>query len=56
MRKQNLLTRKPFVGVDSNTEKSRIGVDQESDVTLRQVVDNRSLRKICHVSQILQKF
>ena len=36
---------KPLVGVDSDTEKTRVGVDQESNVTFGQVVHNRGLNK-----------
>ena len=41
----------PLVGVDSDTEKTRVGVDQESNVTLGQVVHNRGLNK-----QVLEVF
>ena len=45
-----------LVGVDGDAEQSRVSVDKEFHVTLRQVVDNRGLRKVGHVRQIFQKF
>ena len=45
-----------LVGVDGDAEKSRVSVDKKFYVTLRQVVDNRGLRKVGHVRQIFQKF
>lgn len=45
-----------LVGVDGDAEKSRVSVDKKFHVTLRQVVDNRGLRKVGHVRQIFQKF
>ena len=47
---------KPLVGVDSDTEKTGIGVDQESDISFGQVVDDGGFREVGHVGQIFQKF
>ena len=47
---------KPLVGIDSDTEETRVGIDQESDVTFGQIVDDRGFREIGHVSQILKQF
>ena len=46
---------KPFVGVDSDTEETRVGVDQESSVSLVQVIDDGSFGKVSHVGQIFKK-
>ena len=46
----------PLVGIDSDTEKTGIGVDKESDVSFGQVVDDGGFGEIGHVSQIFQKF
>ena len=32
---------KPLIGIDSDTEETRVGVDQESDITFGQIVDDR---------------
>ena len=45
-----------LIGIDSNAEKTRISVNQESEVSGVQVVDDRSLGKVSHVSHILQEF
>ena len=45
----------PLVGVDGDTEETGIGVDQEELVTGAQVVDNRGLRQVGHVSHILEQ-
>ena len=45
----------PFVGIDSDTEETGIGVDQESDISFGQVVDDGGFREIGHVSQILKQ-
>ena len=45
----------PFVGVDGDTEETRVGVDQEDLVTGAQVVDDRSLRQVSHVGHVLEQ-
>ena len=47
---------KPLVRIDSDTEKTGIGVDQESDVSFGQVVDDGSFGKVSHVGQIFNQF
>ena len=47
---------KPLIGIDSDTEETRIGVDQKSDISFGQIVDNRGFRKISHVGQIFNQF
>ena len=37
---------KPLVGVDGDTEETGVGVDQETNVTLGQVVDDGGLKLI----------
>ena len=46
----------PLVGIDCDTEKTGIGVDQESDISFGQVVDDGGFRKISHVCQIFNQF
>ena len=46
----------PLVGVDGDTEKTGVGVDHESSVSLVQVVDDGGFGEISHVGQIFQKF
>ena len=43
---------KPFVWIHSDTKETRISINQKSDISFGQVVDDRSLRKISHVCQI----
>ena len=50
-----IVDRKPLVGIDGDTEETRVGVDQETNITLRQVVDNRCLGEVSHVGQILKQ-
>ena len=47
---------KPLVGIDSDTKKTGIGVDQESDISFGQVVYDGGFRKISHVCQIFNQF
>ena len=47
---------KPLVRINSDTEKTGIGVDQESDISFGQVVDDGGFRKISHVCQIFNQF
>ena len=51
-----VVDREPLVGVDGDTEETRVGVDQETNITLRQVVDNRCLGEVSHVGQIFKQF
>ena len=43
---------KPFVGIDSDTKETGIGVDQEANVTLGQVVDDGGLELIIKVGKL----
>ena len=54
--KNNLSMNSHLIGIDSNAKKTRISVNQESEVSGVQVVDDRSLGKVSHVSHILQEF
>merc|ERR1711917_105148 len=51
-----IIYRKPLVGIDCNTEETRVGVNEENFISGLQIVDDRSFRKIGHVSHIFQKF
>ena len=42
----------PLVGVDSDTEKARIGVDQPLNIALLQVEQDRSVIKISQVGHV----
>ena len=46
----------PLVRIDSDTEETRIGVDQESNITFRQIVDDGGFREVGHVGQIFKQF
>ena len=41
-----IVDRKPFVGVDGDTEETRVSVDQKANITLGQVVDDGGLNLI----------
>jgi len=45
----------PLVGVDGDTEETRVGVDHELFVSLVQVVDDGGFGKVGHVGQILEQ-
>ena len=45
----------PLVGVDGDTEKTGVGVDQEDLVARAQVVNDRSLRQVSHVGHVLKQ-
>ena len=45
----------PLVGVDSDTEETRVGVDQENLVTRLQVVDDGGLGQVGHVGHIFEQ-
>ena len=46
---------KPLVGVDSDTEETRVGVDQEDLVARLQVVDDGGLGQVGHVGHIFEQ-
>ena len=48
--------RKPFVGIDSDTKETRIGVDEETNISFGKIVDNGCLGEIGHVGQIFEQF
>ena len=43
----------PLVGIDSNTEKTRVGVDESLNITLLQVEQNRSIVEVGQVRHVL---
>ena len=42
-------------GFKINRKLTRVGIDKKSNVTFGKIVDDRSLRKVCHVCQIFEQ-